>query len=224
MLSLWPFRLVMSGDAPMPMTKFEIELPEHVLHFALPEEYVRAMTPAHVASEFDPSSPSFDQAGFERAGFRSIAGTLYQFKGPFWVGIVGVLSFDLIVNKRSDLYGDQIETVAGLQKYIERWISAGEYAGRFAIDRTTLNGRLVVRRAWNTFGNPEDPRPEEREIYSFPLGGEMYLEAIFNVGDWRPDRRDSWKPRAEKLREAIKASIVLEPKSFNSGGQNSGNQ
>ena len=75
-----------------------------------------------------------------------------------------------------------------------------------------LNGAASVYRWSQSIGNTAEP--EELEIFSLPLDNDMFLDVGFNVMQWEGGRgKDKkWKAKAESMREAIKATIVSEPK------------
>lgn len=199
------------------MRSYRIDLPHHILHFALPEEIAKGMTPYEVDKQFDP----FD-ASYFRNGFREIAGTDYEFKGPFWVGTIGSLKFHFMVQMRLPAYKDEIRTIGGLEdeiltingldRYVRWKIGSGERSRGCVIGRSTLNNMPAVRREWNSFGNPSEVQPEHIEIFSLPLDEGMFLDVGFNVREWVKGRAGKWKKKAEAMREAIKATIVLERK------------
>lgn len=192
------------------MKSYMIDLPHHVLRFSLPEEIAKEMTPLQVEKRLDPNEP-----GVFEGGFRQIAGHLHDFKGPFWVGAYGSLKFHFMVQKKMSEYNDGITTLEGLDRYVRQW--NGTIEGRATgcvFSRASLNGKPAVRRQWNTFGDPSKREPEDFEIFSLPLGDKLFLDVGFNVMAWEGGRgkESKWKAKAEALREAIKATVVLEPK------------
>lgn len=104
-----------AGDKHREMKACTAELPNHVLDFSIPEEMAREMSPRQVNSYFDPSRP------FER-GFQIVSRTMYDFKGPFWIGALGSLSFHVFVQERAAEYKGGISTAEGLEKYIYWWV------------------------------------------------------------------------------------------------------
>lgn len=204
----WASMTAMQAATPT-MRPYKIDLPRHVLRFSLPEEIAREMNPAEVEQWFDPQD-----ASFIKNGFREIAGTLYDLKGPFWVGAYGSLKFHVMVQKKMPEYADDISNMENLESYVRWKIGRGMNALGCDIARSTLNGAPAVRRHWNTFVDPSDTEPEDLEIFSFPLDDGMFLDFGFNVMAWESGRKNErkWKPKAEALREAIKATIALEPR------------
>lgn len=188
------------------MRDYAIDLPGHVLRFSLPEEIAMKMSPYAVEPKFNPLDPAYF-----RNGFRQVAGTLHEFKGPFWVGTIGSLKFHFMVQRREREYQDEIITIDGLDRYVRWKISIGNDAVGCVFSREMLNGRPAVRREWNTFDNPNEPQPENLEIFSLPLNSDMFLDAGFQIRQWVLGR-DSWKQKAKEMKEAIKATIVLEAK------------
>jgi len=205
----WASVITMQAATPM-MRPYTIELPNHIIRFSLPEEIARGMRPTEVERRFDPQDASFN-----KNGFREIAGTLYDIKGPFWAGAYGSLKIHFMVQKKSPEFGYDITTVEGLERYVRQWNQTIEgRATGCAFSRASLSGMPAVRRQWNTFGDPGKREPEDFEIFSLPLHDEMFLDVGFNVKAWEGGRgkESKWKAKAEALREAIKATIVLEPK------------
>lgn len=206
-LFLWCIMAIgMQAATKSAMRSYTIDLPSHVLRFSLPEEIARTMTPREVERRFDPLDPTYF-----RNGFREIAGTLYEFKGPFWVGTIGSLKFHFMVQRRMAEYQGEIITIEGLDRYVHWW--NGKIEGRATgcvFSRTTLNGMPAVRREWDSFGNPNKLQPENLEIFSLPLDERMFLDVGFNIREWVSGRTDKWKKKAEEMCEAIKATIVLE--------------
>lgn len=192
------------------MRPYKIDLPRHVLRFSLPEEIAREMSPLQVARYFDPNEP-----GVLEGGFRQLAGHLYDFKGPFWVGAYGSLKFHVMVQKKMPEYEDDISSIEGLDQYVRKWNRTIEgRATGCVFSQASLNGAPAVRRHWNTFVDPSDREPEDLEIFSLPLDDGMFLDFGFNVMAWESGRKNErkWKSKAEALREAIKATIALEPR------------
>jgi hypothetical protein len=192
------------------MQSYLIELPHHILRFSLPEEIARDLSPREIESRFDPRDPSF-----VRNGFREIAGTMHDFNGPFWVGAYGSLKFHFMVQKKNPQFGGDITTVEGLERYVRQWNETIEgRATGCVFSRASLNGMPTVCREWNRFGDSSNREPDYLEIFSLPLNDEMFLDIGFNVMCWEGGRgkESKWKPKAEALREAIKATIVLESK------------
>lgn len=198
-----------SLSAAEPATRhYSVNLPHHVLRFALPEEVAREMPPwKQPDQQFDAVNPSFS-----RDGFREIATATYEYKGPFWVGTIGSLKVHFMVQRLSLNYHGKGGTIEDLDRYVHWWISKGRNAKGCLFSRSTLNGAPAVRREWNTFGNPGELKPEHIEIFSLPLDEDMFLDVGFNIREWVPGRAKKWKGKAETLRETIKATIVLEPK------------
>jgi hypothetical protein len=187
--------------ATKPMRAYSIDLPGHVVRFSLPEEIAREMGPLSVEKRFDPLDPAYF-----RNGFREIAGTMHDFKGPVWVGTIGSLKFHFMVQRRRTEYKDEITTTDGLDRYVHWW--NGKIEGRATgcvFSLTTLNGMPAVRREWKS-------QAEYLEIFSLPLNEGMFLDVGFNVREWISGHASKWKKKAEEMREAIKATVVLEKK------------
>ena len=191
------------------MKPYAIDLPNHVLRFSLPEEIVRGDLPVTLVQRFEPRD-----ASFVKNGFYEMFAMLYDIKGPFWVGAYGSLKIHLMVQKKLPEYESETATIEKLERYVHWKISRGNDAQGCVISRSSLNGAPSVRRQWNTFGDPRKREPEDLEIFSLPLNDELFLDVGFNVKAWEGGRgkEGKWKAKAEALREAIKATIVLEPK------------
>lgn len=205
----WASVITMQASAPV-MKPYAIDLPNHVLRFSLPEEIVRGDLPVTLVQRFEPQN-----ASFVKNGFYEIFATLYDIKGPFWVGAYGSLKIHLMVQKRNPEFGRDITAVEGLERYVRQWNRTIEgRATGCVFSRAALNGMPAVRREWNTFGDPSKREPEDFEIFSLPLSDELFLDVGFNVKAWEGGRgkEGKWKAKAEAMREAIKATIVLEPK------------
>jgi hypothetical protein len=204
----WFAAAIVAQAAPLPMRPYTIELPGQVLHFALPEEIARGMPPMKVEKRFDLQDPSF-----VKNGFREVAGWLHQLNGPIWVGAYGCLKFHFMIQKRKPEYKGDITTVEGLDHYVHWWeLRTDNKSYNWVFSRSALNGAPAVRREWSTFGEPGRREPEYQEIFSLPLDQEIFLDVGFNVREWEGGRlrEGMWKAKAEALREAIKATVVLE--------------
>ena len=192
------------------MQTYVIDLPQHTLRFSLPTEIAREVSPQQVEASFSPTD-----ASFRRVGFRQIAGHMHDFKGPFWKGALGSLKFHVMIQKRYEEYRDEIASIDGLARYLQLWnkkvLSNDPIRSS---DRSMLNVARAIRREWTTFDDPSCREPRQLEIYSLPLDQEMYLDLGFHMMMWGPGRgsESRWKPKAESLRESIKATIVLERK------------
>jgi hypothetical protein len=198
------------------MRTFTIDLPYHVLRFALPEEMAREMSPLQVEKRFDPSEP-----GILESGFRVIANKLYDFNGPFWVGAYGSLGFNVSVIKRHPEYDGAIGTIDGLNAYIRWW--TGEGMGEFGYDLAELNGIPCVRRSYDTFAHPrQGDTTRALEVFSYPLDDDMFLEVGCSITEWVPKSAKKWKKKAEAMREAINATIILEPREAIDGERREG--
>jgi hypothetical protein len=191
------------------MHNYSIDLPDHTLRFSLPQEIVRRMPPDKIDKNFDPSDPSF-----QRAGFRELGRWLHDFNGPFWTGAYGSLRFHFMVRRLDKGPMEKAATPEELSLYLRKQINS-EYG--FAYEQAILNGASCTRRFRSTFGRIDvsTEKKEELEIFSFPLNDQMFLEVGFNIMEWVPGKTKSWKENAERLREAIKATVVLEPKGVN---------
>lgn len=190
-----------------PMQPYEIRLPEHVLRLSLPREMVREDSPVKVTEQFDAQN-----AGFIRDGFDGVFETLYDFNGAFWEDAYGSLKIDIIVLKKvPDIEGD-ITTIDGLDRYLQEWkrISPGHGPQR-VFSRQSINGMPAVKRTQNTFAAPGNDNSYESQIYSLPLNSDLFVEVGFTVLRWNdnPRKERKWRPKAEAMREAIKATVTL---------------
>jgi hypothetical protein len=209
LLVLWASVVPARAAAPA-MKSYTIDLPNHILRFSLPEEIVQGELPFKVVDPFDPQDPSFI-----KNGFYEIVGALYDVKGPFWVGAYGSLELHFIVQKRNAAIGGDITTIEGLERYVPQWVERvhGRSEKR-TFSRASLHGMATIERAESTFGDTTELEPEEMEIFSLPLDEEMFLDVGFTVMGWEGGhgKEAKWKPKAEAMREKIKATVVLEPK------------
>jgi hypothetical protein len=192
------------------MKSYTIDLPDYVLHFTLPEEMAKDIPPWKLVQRFDSTDSSYLSNGF----LEIVAG-YHEFKGPFWVGAYGSLEFGFSVQKPLPEYQGEITTLDGLGCYIQWWTNKTNPTYGFKFDKGALNGTTWVRRWVNTFGSPLGSNLSElheQEILSQPLNHEMFLEAYFNITESVAGSAKKWKQKADELRDAIKATIVLEPK------------
>lgn len=185
---------------------YSIDLPHHTLHFSLPAEIARIVSPKAIDPKFDPGTPDF-----EKNGFRCITRLMYDFNGPFWVGANGSLHIDFIVHKRRAGFEGSILTPEGLLKYIDWWLGV---EGCYSMT-AKLNTAPAVKRFGNNLANiARYETPCYFETFSFPLDETMFLDLNFSTSAWdgSRDKTKKWAIKAEALREAIKATIVLAPK------------
>jgi hypothetical protein len=209
-LWLW-LAMTTAMHASTPTVKsYTIDLPHYMLHFALPEEMANAIPPWKLVQRFDP-----EDSAYLSNGFLEVVAGYHDFKGPFWVGTYGSLEFGFIVQKRLPEFQGEITTLDGLGRYVQWWCNKTNPTYDFKFDKGTLNGMTCVRRRHNTFGSqpaPNTPELEELEIFSQPLDSETFLDMGFTITESVPGSAKKWKEKAEELRDAIKATIVLEPK------------
>jgi hypothetical protein len=187
---------------------YAIDLQGYVLHFSLPEEMADAIPPWKLVQTFDPADRDYLSAGFLQ-----VAAGLYELKGPFWVGTRGSLGLNVTVQRRSRDYTGAIDTLDGLERYLRWWMRSGNHVEVFSFENSMLGGKCV-RRWCDTFDAPpvRSGEREELEIYSVPLGGDEFLDIGFDITESIPGTAEKWKKKAEELRDAIKATVVLEPK------------
>ena len=191
------------------MRPYTIDLPQHVLHFALPEEMAREMAPTQVMAQF-----RGNDSAFLKDDFRVLAFHLYDFNGPFWVGANGSLKFSATMIKGSAEFHGDIGTLSGLDQHV-RWWAQQLTSINFAYTKEVIGGKTWIARLQNTFNSPitpEEPNAVDLIVYSLPLDKEMFLEIGFRMTEWAPGRAKKWKAKAEGYREAIKATVVLEQK------------
>jgi hypothetical protein len=175
---------------------YVIHLPSHLVRFSLPTEMAREVPEDLVPDYFDPAEP-----GVFQKGFHSLANALHDFNGAMWVGALGSLSFDLLAIERSPEFQGDISNAEGLEKYIRWWVPlVGKGVASF-FGRIELNGvQAVVRR----FGDWE-------EMISFPIQNDMFVEFHLGIDTVSGTAHGSWVRRAESMRDAIRASIVVGP-------------
>jgi hypothetical protein len=197
-----------------PMKNYTIDFPEHILRYSLPREIADKMEPWVQEKQLSQFSPT--DKNFVANGYQEIAGTLHDFNGPFWVGAYGSLKFYFIVRKRSPDYHGDITNLDGLDRYIHWLMNDGNPAHIFKYDRVMLGGSQWIRRLQDNFSDltvADGWQRQELEIISIPIDNDMFLDVSFIVMEWVPGSAKKWKQKAEELRDAIKATIVLEPKS-----------
>ena len=189
------------------MRSYTIDLPQNVLRFSLPEEIAQHMGPRLIDKSFDPST----NKTFKRDGFRDLVSMYYQIQGPFLVGPYGALRFDFTVVRRVDGYEGDITTVDGLERYVRWWIGGMPENRDFSFGQAELAGVKWVFRWRNTMGGG-GVNAADVQAFSFPIDQTSFLRVDFWISETVPGSAPKWKPRAEALREAIKATVVLQPK------------
>ena len=189
------------------MRPYVIDLPNHTLRFSLPEEIAAKMSPLQADPKFDPKTSKT----YERDGFRGLASKYYQFQGPFWVGAYGALRFDFTVVRRKSDYRDGIATPHALARYVPWWMEQLKDADGYAFNQVRMAGALWAFRRKSTFGHVNQGA-EEVQGFSCPVDETMFLDVSFWITETMPGSAAKWKPQAEAFREAIKATIVLQPK------------
>ena len=173
-----------------------VDLPNHVLEYSLPEEVARQMSARMVDTHFDASEP------FER-GFRRITGTMVDFGGSFFTGPSGTFTFHVLVIERSAEYTGDISSAEGLKEYVSWWVPIRLRSEREHLGIVSINGTEAVSRG---LGTP-------LEILSFPLDQKMFLEFGLLIRWLRAGANAPWVKKAEAMRDSIRASIRLRPKS-----------
>jgi len=194
-----------------PMKTYTIDFPKHVFRFGIPMEIAKGIWPTDIDQKFDP----FD-AAYLRDGFRRIGSSLYDFKGPFWKDAYGSLKINFIVQKRSPKFQSEIVTLDGLDRYIRWWTQDVNPSYPFNFGRAVCGNSTWLSRAHSNFSMPnstETGQREELEVFSIPIDGDMFLDVGFIITEWEPGSANKWRLKAEKLREAIKSTMVLETKS-----------
>ena len=196
---------VLSAATPK-MRPYTIYLPNHVLQFSLPEEIAQQMAPLQVEKRFEPTD-----AAYTRNGFFFLASKYYQFQGSFWAGAYGALRFEFSVVRRESEYRGEITTIDGLDRYLSQWRKQVRTEEGYRVGVVELSGARWVYQQKNAFGHVAEGA-EDKEVFSCPLDETMYLDVSFSITETMPGSAAKWKAKAEAFREAIKASIVLEPK------------
>lgn len=192
------------------MIPYSVDLPQHNLRFKLPKEIVARLSGAQIHYEFNTKNPLYI-----KNGFYSVAEDIFFFNGPIWTGLYGDFRFDfMIVKKLSDLHGD-ILTINGLSEYLRWWLSKDGQQYNFNFENISISGSPWVRR-WKDMLNQRDGgasgEAEDNEILSCPLDENMFLQVAFQIRDSHTTRSLKWREQAYLFREAIKATIVVEPK------------
>ena len=207
---------LLSAAAPS-MRPYVIDLPNHTLRFSLPEEIAKRMSPLQADPKFDPKT----SATYERDGFRGLASKYYQFQGPFWVGAYGALRFDFRVVRREKNIEGNVTTLDALDRYVRRWLEYLKNAKGYAFGQLEMSDSRWVFRRKSTFGQVAEGA-EEMQGFSCPIDETMFLDVGFWITETVPGSITKWKSQAEAFREAIKATIVLQPKAAFSPGQRAG--
>lgn len=189
------------------MRSYTIDLPHHVLRFSLPEEIAQHMGPRMIDKSFDPST----NKTFQKDGFRDLVRMYYQLQGPVWVGAYGGLRFDFTVVRRVEESKEDITTVDGLERYVRWWIGGMPENRDFSFGQAELAGAKWVFRWRNTMGGA-GVNAADVQAFSFPIDQTSFLRIYFEITETVPGSAAKWKPKAEALREAIKATVVLQPK------------
>jgi hypothetical protein len=188
-------RIVAADESKGRMTRCTVELPNHWLEYAVPDEVARQMAPFEINTYFEPLRPFKD-------GFRVMARTMCDLGGSFFTGPSGTLSFTVIVLERSADFEGDISTAGGLQNYIYWWVPLvrKRAAGKFGV--VMVNGTEAVSRGTGSWD----------EVLSFPLDQKMFVEFGLTIDQLRGGSSASWIKRATAMRDAIRASITLRPK------------
>ena len=189
------------------MRHFVVDLPNHTLRFSVPEEIASQMSPRQADPTFDPKTSKT----YERDGFRGLASKYYQFQGPFWVGAYGALRFDFRVVKRREDYRGRIATPDGLARYVPWWIEGLKNAEGYAFGQVSMAAASWAFRRKSRFGLVAQGA-EEMQGFSCPIDETMFLDVGFWITETVPGSAAKWKPKVEAFREAIKATITLQPK------------
>jgi hypothetical protein len=180
------------------MTNYAVHFPAHVVKFALPDEMVRQMPRDQIPDYFEPGDFSF------KRGYEGLVTAAVDFEGPWWVGTVGSLTFDIHVMKRDKTSLHSIDAIDSLGRYIQSTLSAVQRATS-RMERTTVNGTDCLLR---TTG-------EWFQVYSFPLDDEIYIEFALQIEKLSERSNSKWVRRAETMRDAIKASLDVKSKRAN---------
>jgi hypothetical protein len=184
-----------------------IELPGHILRFSVPSEMLPSKWPVKYVPRFDPQN-----SNIRDGGFYGVFELLHDFDGPFWVGAYGSLKIAVsIVHKCTAATDIDVSTPEG----IENCVRAEEDSATYAVFRATLNGIPAVLRSQDSFGEPGPGVLKDTQVFSLPLDAESYLNISFFVREWEGGRAKAvrWKPKAEAMREAIKATVEMAPHS-----------
>ena len=198
--------------AASPMQTYAVQLPSHVLRVALPDEIARGKWPVKYTDTLDLQNPSF-----VRDGFYDVLEALGDFDAPFfWSEPYGSLKINVVVQKKSAAISADIMTLDGLELYIREWkkISPGAGGPPPVYAHVTINGMPAVLRSLDTFSISGSDEPHDSQIYSIPLTPEMFLNFNLTIVAWKEDRakEPKWRPKAQAMRDSIKASLALSPK------------
>jgi hypothetical protein len=125
------------------------------------------------------------------------------------------LKFDIRVVRRETEIRGNITTLDGLDGYVRRWIQHLKNAENCAFGQWDMAGARWVFRQLNTFGQVSAGARDMQGL-SRPIDETMFLDVGFWITEIVPGRTPKWKAQAEVFREAIKATLVLQPKTANS--------
>lgn len=192
------------------MREFAIELPNHRLHFALPEEMAREMSTKQVQRSFDPSEPNYRKTGID-----TLVAHIHDIRGPGRVGALGSLNLNISVYRKFPEYPDTVATVGDLKSYWE-WLAAGKYSATgFKLDQGLFADTPWVRRWFHRAGSVRSGSKfsaNEAVAFSHPLDHENYLDVNFGFWEWKSGNAGNWRDRAHAMSVAIMESVRLEPR------------
>lgn len=188
------------------MREFEIELPDHVLRFALPSRLADKVGSNQVRGKFDPSDPQFQKTGFYR-----MAGSLFDFGGAFLRQPKGSLRFDVFVRRRSANYSGDIQQPAILKEYLDTEIEVSDPGYGFDYRLVEIGESKWVQRSKNTIMTTA-PNRADGQILSHAAGPDLIIEFGIRIMAWEQVKDHKWLREAEQAREAMKASLRLIPK------------
>lgn len=173
-----------------------VDLPNHMLEYAVPKEVARNIFDWQRNARFDPVS------GFEH-GYQHPVAVLHDIAGSFFTGPAGQMNLDVMVQERSADFEGDIATAEGLENYISWWIADARFLRAMGFGRISLNGMEVVSRGIDSWA----------ETISFPLDQKMFVEFGLDIKRILPGGpHPTLIRRAEAMRMSMRNSLRLRAK------------
>lgn len=195
-----------AGAVPVPeaeaMMSYEVDLPDYIVRFSLPEDVASAMRPDRIERVWTSVDPDF-----QKAGYRDVLREYHAAYGWFGIELHGmrILEFS-VIRRRPNLEGT-LDTLDGLEDYTRRRMTPEQ---GYRVDRVDLSGRAWIRSRRYTL---DDLRSDDRRdalYYICPLTRDYFFQTdvaiIETAGTQSPGRRKKWG----QYREAILASLRVD--------------
>ncbi len=197
----------METPSKLEMREASIHLGEKILKISLPDVMVRD------GGDF-PAERTVDLGKLrsDARGFHIIIRRDHDVNGPFWAGAYATLTVHIFIVKKPSDENREISDLESLyavlnSDYHRRSPHGPSYTARYG----TLGGRRVVVRVRDTFTDNMNTEPERRELYSFPLGPDLFLDIGFSLKCWEPGlgKERRWMPELQAYLHEIKQSVSL---------------